>query len=70
MPGELWFFLLGLGIGGAAMWFAACAVTTTKYSGFGEGPTVQNITARLEREGVLSARTAKGNSPAHRASPR
>ncbi len=69
MPGELFFFLLGAGIGGAAMWFAAATVTATKYSGSDCGPTVQSIAARLEREGTRCARLPKGQS-AHRAAPR
>lgn len=69
MPGELFFFLLGAGIGGAAMWFAATAVTATKYSSSAGGRTVQSIKARLEREGTRYSRLPKGQS-AHRAAPR
>ncbi|MEV6772545.1 hypothetical protein AB0N05_28305 [Nocardia sp. NPDC051030] len=67
MPGELFFFLLGAGIGGAAMWFAACAVVSIKYSSPMHGPTVQSITARLEREGIRNSPALKTQAHAHRA---
>lgn len=70
MPGELLFFLLGAGIGGAAMWFAACALAATKYSSTADGATVQSITARLEREGNRNSRAAKGQPVTHRAPTR
>ncbi|GAB2526795.1 hypothetical protein GCM10027167_33020 [Nocardia heshunensis] len=70
MPGELLFFLLGAGIGGAAMWFAACALAATKYSSTADGATVQSITARLEREGIRNSRSVKGQPATHRAQAR
>lgn len=70
MPGELLFFLLGAGIGGAAMWFAACALAATKYSSAADGATGQTITARLEREGNRNSRAAKGQPVTHRAPTR
>lgn len=69
MAGELVYFLLGAVIGGAAMWFAACAVLAGKYSSSGQGPTVQSIAARLEREG-MSRKGLRSHAPAHRAQPR
>ncbi|MGV9666832.1 hypothetical protein ACWDUL_17980 [Nocardia niigatensis] len=69
MPGELLFFLLGAGIGGAAMWFVACALAATGYSSTADGATVQSITARLEREGIRNSPSMKGRPPAHRATP-
>lgn len=70
MPGELFSFLLGAGIGGAAMWFTACAVAATRYSGTAAGPTVQSIRARLEREGNRNSAVMKGRAPTHRADSR
>lgn len=69
MAGELVYFLLGAVIGGAAMWFAACAILAAKYSSPLQGPTVQSIADRLEREGIPRS-TSKSHAPAHRAHER